>query len=149
MADSDNRAVVERFVQALGSGDIDAYEDALDEDAVIVYPQSGERFRGRRNLRALLDEFSAHEGGFQPTLERVIGDDPMWTISPGYTVVRVEGSGEQFAATGRVRYPDGSEWHLVQLIEVRGGRISQVTSYFAEPFEAPAWRARYRETSAP
>jgi hypothetical protein len=64
-------------------------------------------------------------------------------------VVRVEGSGEQFTATGRVRYPDGTEWHLVQLLEVRGGRISMVTSYFAEPFEAPAWRAPYRETSAP
>lgn len=149
MTDSDNRAIVERFVEALGSGDADAYESALDEDAVIVYPQSGERFRGRRNLRALLDEFMAHEGGFRPTLERVIGDDPSWLISPAYTLIQVEGSGEQFTATGRVRYPDGAEWHLVQLLEVRGGRISQVTSYFAEPFEPPAWRAPYRETSAP
>lgn len=149
MTDSDNRAIVERFVEALGSGDADAYESALDEDAVIVYPQSGERFRGRRNLRALLDEFMAHEGGFRPTLERVIGDDPSWIISPAYTLIRVEGSGEQFTVTGRVRYPDGAEWHLVQLLEVRGGRISQVTSYFAEPFEPPAWRAPYRETNAP
>ena len=149
MPDSDNRATVERFVRALESGEGDAYESALADDAVIVYPQSGERFRGRRNLRALLDEFVAHDGGFRPTLERVIGDDPLWTISPAYTVVRVEGSGERFAATGRVRYPDGSEWHLVQLIEVRGGGVSQVTSYFAEPFDAPDWRARYRETSAP
>jgi ketosteroid isomerase-like protein len=148
MADSNNRAIVERFVHALGSADPDAYESALDDDAVIVYPQSGERFRGRRNLRALLDEFNAHDGGFRPTLERVIGDDPSWIISPVYTVLQVEGSGEQFTATGRVRYPDGTEWHLVQLIEVRDGRISQVTSYFAEPFEAPAWRAPYRETSA-
>lgn len=149
MADSDNRAMVERFVAALGAGDPDAYEEALDEDAVIVYPQSGERFRGKRNLRALLDEFTAHDGGFRPTLERVIGDDPSWSISPAYTVLRVEGSGEQFTAIGRVRYPDGTEWHLVQLLEVRGGRIRQVTSYFAEPFEAPPWRAPYRETSAP
>lgn len=116
VVESDNRAIVERFVEALASGDPDAYESALDEDALI---------------------------------ERVIGDDPSWIMSPAYTMVRVEGSGEQFTATGRVRYPDGTEWHLVQLLEVRGGRISQVTSYFAEPFEAPAWRAPYRETSAP
>ena len=148
MADPDNRAVVDRFVEALGSRDADAYESALADDAEIVYPQSGERFRGRRNLRALLDEFIAHDGGFQPTLERVVGDDPSWMVSPAYTVVRVEGSGEQFTATGRVRYPNGTEWHLVQLIKVRGGRINRVTSYFAEPFEAPAWRAPYRETSA-
>ena len=149
MADSDNRAIVERFVEALRSGDPDAYESALDDDAVIVYPQSGERFRGRRNLRALLDEFLGHDGGFRPTLDRVIGDDPSWIISPAYTVVRVEGSGEQFTATGRVRYPDGTQWHLVQLLEVRGGRISQVTSYFAEPFEAPDWRAPFRDAGAP
>ena len=146
---SDNREVVERFVAALGSGDADRYESALAEDVQIVYPQSGERFRGRANLRALLDDFITHEGGFRPTLDRVIGDDPSWGISPGYTVVQVEGSGEHFTATGRVRYPDGSEWHLVQLLEVRAGRISRVTSYFAEPFEAPAWRAAYRETTAP
>ncbi|HYI67189.1 MAG TPA: nuclear transport factor 2 family protein [Candidatus Limnocylindrales bacterium] len=149
MADSDNRAIVERFVEALGSGDPDGYESALDEDALILYPQSGERFRGRRNLRALLDEFIAHDGGFRPNLERVIGDDPAWIISPAYTVVRVDGSGEHFTTTGRVRYPDGTEWHLVQLLEVQRGRISQVTSYFAEPFEAPAWRAPYWETSGP
>jgi ketosteroid isomerase-like protein len=149
MIDSENRAIVERFARALESGEADAYESALADDAVIVYPQSGERFRGKRNLRALLDEFLAHDGGFRPTLDRVIGDAPRWALSPGYTVVRVEGSGEQFAATGRVRYPDGTEWFLVQLIEVRGGLISQVTSYFAEPFEAPDWRAPYRETSAP
>ena len=149
MADADNRSVVERFVQALGSGDADTYESALDEDAVIVYPQSGERFRGRRNLRAMLEEFTSRDGGFRPNLEQVIGDDPAWQISPTYTLVRVEGSGEHFTATGRVGYPDGSEWHLVQVIEVRGGRIRQVTSYFAEPFEAPAWRAPYREPSAP
>ena len=149
MAEFDNRAIVERFVEALGSGDPDAYESALDDDAALVYPQSGERFRGRRNLRALLDEALGHDGGFRPTLERLIGDDPSWIISPAYTVVRVDGSGEQFTATGRVRYPDGTQWHLVQLLEVRGGRISRVTSYFAEPFEAPAWRAPYREASAP
>ena len=108
MTDSDNRAIVERFVEALGSGDADAYESSLDDDALVVYPQSGERFRGRRNLRAMLDEFTSRDGGFRPNLEQVIGDDPAWQISPTYTLVRVEGSGEQFTATGRVRYADGS-----------------------------------------
>jgi ketosteroid isomerase-like protein len=149
MADSDNRAIVERFVEALKSGDADAYESCLDDDALLSYPQSEERFRGRRNLRAMLEDFTSRDGGFRPNLEQVIGDDPAWQLSPTYTLVRVEGSGEHFTATGRVRYPDGSEWHLVQVIEVRGGRIRLVTSYFAEPFDAPAWRAPYREPSAP
>jgi len=149
MADGENRAVVERFVAALKSGDPDAYESVLDDDAVIVYPQSGERFHGKSNLRALFEGFIARDRGFKPSLERVIGDDPAWTMSQAYTLVRVEGSGEQFTAAGHVAYPDGSKWHLVQLLEVHGGRISQVTSYFAEPFEAPVWRAPFRETGAP
>ena len=149
MADADNREIVERFVEALRSGDAAAYESSLDDDALVIYPQSEERFRGRRNLRAMLEEFMSRDAGFRPNLEQVIGDDPSWSISPAYTVVRVEGSGEHFTATGRVRYSDGSEWHLVQLLEVRDGRINQVTSYFAQPFEAPAWRAPYREAGAP
>jgi len=148
MAELENRAIVDRFVAALRSGDPDAYVSALDDDAVVVYPQSGERFRGKGNLRALFEGFNSRDHGFKPNLERVIGDDPSWAVSPAYTLVRVEGSGEKFTATGRVAYPDGTEWHLVQLIEVRDGRVSQVTSYFAGPFEAPAWRAPYREASA-
>jgi hypothetical protein len=66
-------------------------------------------------------------------------------MSPGFKALRVAGSGEHFTTTGRVRYATGEEWHLVQLLEVRDGRIRQVTSYFAEPFEAPEWRAAFRE----
>ena len=76
MADSENRAIVERFVEALRSGDADAYESCLDDDALLVYPQSEERFRGRRNLRAMLEDFTSRDGGFRPNLEQVIGDDP-------------------------------------------------------------------------
>jgi hypothetical protein len=59
--------------------------------------------------------------------------------------MRLEGAGETFTATGRVRYPDGSVWHVIQIFRVRDGRIRELTSYFAEPFDAPEWRAPYRE----
>jgi ketosteroid isomerase-like protein len=51
MADADNRATVERFAKAMSEMDLDTYESTLDDDVVHVYPQSGERFRGRSNLR--------------------------------------------------------------------------------------------------
>ncbi len=144
MADADNGAVVERFMQALASSDVDAYESTLDIDSVAIYPQSGERFRGRANLRALMEQFSRDEP-YSASLERVASDEPGWVMSPGFTALRVAGSGEHFTTSGRVRYANGEEWHLVQLLEVRDGRIRQVISYFAEPFEAPEWRAAFRE----
>jgi len=144
MADADNGAVVERFMQALASSDVDAYESTLDPDSVAIYPQSGERFRGRTNLRALMEQFRRDEP-YSTSLERVAADEPSWVMGPGFKALRVAGSGEHFTATGRVRYANGEEWHLVQLLEVRDGRIRQVISYFAEPFEAPEWRAAFRE----
>ncbi|MGH2382577.1 MAG: nuclear transport factor 2 family protein [Candidatus Limnocylindria bacterium] len=144
MTETDNGAVVERFMHALASSDVDAYESTLAEDSIAIYPQSGERFRGRANLRALMEQFRRDEP-FRADVERVPGDEPSWVMSPGFRALRVGGSGEHFTATGRVRYANGEEWHLVQLIDVRDGRIRQVISYFAEPFEAPDWRAPYRE----
>ena len=53
------------------------------------------------------------------------------------------GAGDQFTATGQVKYPNGETWHLVSLIELRDGKIAKITDYFGAPFEAPAWRAPY------
>jgi ketosteroid isomerase-like protein len=145
MPDADNRATVERFVKAFSAMDLDSYESTLADDAVHVYPQSGERFRGRSNLRAMLEGAPQRDQGFHPSLDHVIGGEPSWVLSPGFTALRVDGSGEQFTATGRVHYANGEEWHLVQLFEVRGGQITQITSYFAEPFDAPDARAPFRE----
>ena len=50
------------------------------------------------------------------------------------------GTGDQYWGTGHVRYPDGSVWHIVQLIELKHGKIARLTSYFAAPFEAAEWR---------
>jgi limonene-1,2-epoxide hydrolase len=145
MADTHNRTAVERFVRALSEKDLDAYESTLEQDAVHVYPQSGERFRGRSNLRAMLEHYPRAGQPFQPSFDRVIGDEPSWVLSPGFTALRVEGSGEHFTATGRVQYANGEEWHVVQLFEVRDGRIRTITSYFGEPFDAPDWRAPFRD----
>lgn len=39
----------------------------------------------------------------------------------------------------------GSHWWAVNLFELGDGRISRMRTYFAPDFEAPAWRAPYRE----
>ena len=64
VADGDNRAVVERYVEAFfAPNGLDALESTLAADAEVIYPQSGERFRGRQNVRAHLENYP--EGGLR------------------------------------------------------------------------------------
>ena len=41
---------------------------------------------------------------------------------------------------------DGRPVPTVSIMEFRDGKVAHETQYFADPFEAPAWRARWRET---
>ena len=40
---------------------------------------------------------------------------------------------------------DGRPFHTVSVMEFRGGKVARETHLFAEPFEPPAWRARWVE----
>ena len=133
---------------ALNSGDIDATVAAFHEDVVEVFPQSGEEFRGRETMRALYRDFESR-GSFTAGVDRVIGSEDRWVMTPSFSLVRVTGSGDEYTIMGRVRYPSGEEWHVIQLVRMRDGTIGHLTSYFAEPFEAPEWRAPYRSSSSP
>jgi hypothetical protein len=56
VADDGNRVIVERYVQAFFSPNgLDSLESTLAPAVDVSYPQSGERFRGRRNVRAHLE----------------------------------------------------------------------------------------------
>ncbi|MEO6294491.1 MAG: nuclear transport factor 2 family protein [Candidatus Limnocylindria bacterium] len=145
MADDRNRRVVDRYAATLAANDLDAFEALFRDDAVETYPQSGERFRGGPNIRGMLENYPARAEGMRPSVERVIGSEDRWVMSPSFTALSVAGSGEQFTTVGRVRYPNGEEWHVIHLMEVRDGKIAKVTSYFAAPFDAPDWRTAYRE----
>jgi SnoaL-like domain len=145
VAERDNRATVERYVEAFFSPrGLDALESTLAADAEVIYPQSGERFRGPRNVRAHLENYPGRED-FTAAVERVVGDDPGWTLSPRFTLLRIEGSGELFTAIGVVRYQDNDPTHVIQVVEVHDGLIERVNAYFAAAFEAPDWRAPFRE----
>ena len=149
MADDGSRAIVERYVQAFFSPHgLDALESTLAPEVEVIYPQSGERFRGRRNVRAHLENYPGRGEAFTASVERVVGDDFGWALSPRFTILRIEGSGGAFTAIGLVRFMDGEPTHVIQLVEVHDGQIDRVNAYFAEPFEAPDWRAPYREPEA-
>jgi ketosteroid isomerase-like protein len=122
----------------------DRIGDYFTDDAVLEYPQSGERFRGLPNIRAQFENYPGLGPGTSELTELVSA--AQYALTPAYTVITVEGSADRGTAVVRVRYPDGSLWWAINLYELRDGRIAHSRSYFAPDFEAPEWRAPYRES---
>ena len=57
---------------------------------------------------------------------------------------RVRGEDDVFTMEVAVRY-DGGPWNFgVSIHKFRSGKIARETIYYAEPFEAPDWRAQWR-----
>jgi len=75
----------------------------------------------------------------------LVPSEPAYALTPTYALVTVEGSGNRGTAVFRSRYPDDSRWWTVTLYEADGDRISHSQVFFAPEFEAPAWRAPFRE----
>ncbi len=121
MDGQDNRLLLERYLAGL----LDAEQEyALrHEDVVIDMPQSGERIRGRDHMKAMQEAYPG---------------------TPTITVRRVVGSGDVWVVEGRSNY-SGRIYHITNILEFREGKIIRETRYYADPFEAPAWRAQWVE----
>jgi hypothetical protein len=139
MASAEPRAVFEAFLGALNSADIATLAGLVHPDFTETYPQSGELIRGIDNLRA---EIEGHPGGFQGKgTDRVVGSADRWVVTPSSTLVRIDGAGDTFTGVSRAHYADGTDWYAVQIGEIRDGRVWRLQTFWAETFEAPAWRS--------
>ena len=58
---------------------------------------------------------------------------------------RLTGGGDVWFGESVIHYTDGKVVHGVTRVEFRDGRIWRETRYYAEPFEAPAWRSAWVE----
>jgi hypothetical protein len=85
-------------------------------DAVLEYPQSGERIRGRANIGA--------SRVAQPSTKR-------------FTVRRMLGGGDLWISELVLTY-DGQPFYVVSIMEFEGGEVVRETQYFSEPFRAGA-----------
>jgi ketosteroid isomerase-like protein len=141
---SDPRAIIERWVDAINAGDFAALESLLSVDCVSEYPQSGEIVRGRKNIRAILENYPGGTGTVDRTSAQVIGGD-QWAMTPSFALVRLTGSGDARTAIFKSRYPDDSVWWIVHFIEFAAGKMTKQTIYFAPEFKAPEWRAQWVE----
>jgi hypothetical protein len=108
------------------------YEMSAD-DVVNEFPQSGERFRGRDNIAAMNQSYSGKTG-----------------TTPKSTLRRIIKPGEAWVIEGTIDYGDGTPVSAISIIETGSdGKVVKQTDYFANPFEAPAWRRQYAESMEP
>ena len=105
-----------------------AQRDLAADDFVQDWPQSGERIRGRDNAKAINDNYPEMTGS-----------------SPRFRLRRISGEGVHWAIEGTIDYGDGTPVSYVGLAEMREGKLVHISEYFANPFPAPAWRARWVE----
>ena len=140
-----NEELVRAYAAAVVANDQPTIARLRHRDWTAVWPQSGEVVRGTENDFAIN---RAYPGGVPQLLPegRLHGTEDRWVTSPlGGGAYRVAGEGETWVGEWRMRYPDGRVWLTVIIIELRDGQVWRETSYWAEPFEAPAWRAQWVE----
>jgi hypothetical protein len=121
MQEEQIREALNRHWQASAAGDADTEHDIYDDDATCDYPQSGERILGRGNLQALRSHHPGKPSGFN--VRRILGNGDLWITE--YTITYQERSS-----------------YTVSIMELRDGKVVHETQYFADPFEAPAWRSQ-------
>jgi hypothetical protein len=122
------REVRELFERLIAAMDPALEYEARHEDFTVEFPQSGERM-DRDGLRKLQEHFP---GG-----------------APEIRLRRLTGAGDVWTGEAVIRYADGTVAHGATIVEFRDGKIWKETRYYAEPFEAPAWRAQWVERIDP
>src|SRR6202789_2948300 len=117
------RAALDQHWAASDANDFETEHIIYHEDAILEYPQSGERTRGRSNIQ--------NQRASQPSKKR-------------FTVRRIIGGGYLWVTEFILTY-DGKPSYIVSTMEFRGVKVVRETQYFADPFVAPAWRAQWVE----
>jgi hypothetical protein len=94
------------------------------DDAVLEFPQGGERIRGKANI---LGFRSAYRARLSFEMKRTTGCQDLWVNE--YVIW----------------YDGQTPYHVVGIMEFRGGKVVRERIYFGEPWEPPAWRAHWVE----
>ena len=124
MSDEDDmRAALQRHWDASDANDFATEHQIYRADAVLEYPQSGERIRGRRNIQA--------SRLAQPNMKR-------------FTVRRILGVGDLWVTDFVLTY-DGRPSYTVSIMEFKDGKVARETQYFGDAFEPGPSRAQWVE----
>ena len=121
--DQEIRAALDQHWAASDASDFVTEHLIYREDAVLDYPQSGERTRGRSNIQG--------QRASQPSNKR-------------FSIRRIIGSGDLWVTEFILTY-DSKPSYTVSIMEFTGVKVARETQYFADPFPAPAFRAKWVE----
>jgi len=145
VAQPSNREIVEDFARAIEAKDLDGVLALLADDFVDEMPQSGERTRGRDNYRRIFENYPGGVGTTTAESRTLIGSEDRWVMTPTFSALRIEGSGDIYTYAGKVHYADGTTWQIIAIVQLRDGKIARSTTWYAAPFPAPEWRAPFVE----
>jgi hypothetical protein len=123
MDDKAVRVALQRHWDASDANDFEVEHQIYRDDAVLDYPQSGERIRGRQNIQ--------QSRMVQPNHKR-------------FTVRRMIGSGNLWVTEFVLSY-DGVPSYTVSIMEFRDGLVAHETQYFADRFAPGPSRAHLVE----
>lgn len=131
MDDRTVRELLKRHWDASDADDFTVEHEIYSEDAVLDYPQSGERIRGRHNIQ---------ESRFvQPNKKR-------------FTIRRMTGGGDLWVTEFVLTY-DGIPSYTVSIMEFHEGQVIHETQYFTDRFDPAPSRAhlveRMGDTTSP
>jgi hypothetical protein len=126
MEDREIRAALGLHWAASDANDFEAEHQIYREDAVLEYPQSGERIRGRLKIQ--------WSRAAQPNRKR-------------FRVRRISGAGD-FWVTEYVLSYDGKPSYTVSIMEFQDGKVARETQYFGDAFEPGPSRAQWVEPIA-
>ena len=119
MDDQTVRAALKRHWEASDVSDFEVEHEIYRADAVLDYPQSGERIRGRHNIQ--------ESRTVQPNKKH-------------FKVRRIIGSGNLWVTEFILSY-DGTPSYAVSIMEFREGLVANETQYFADRFDPAPSRA--------
>ncbi|NKJ05636.1 nuclear transport factor 2 family protein [Rhizobium sp. SG741] len=123
MDENEIREALNRHWAASDANEFDVEHDIYQENALLEYPQSGERIRGRNNIQASRIA--------QPNAKR-------------FSVRRIVGAGDLWITEFILTY-DNSPSYSVSIMEFRDGKVARETQYFGDPFAPGSSRAQWVE----
>jgi hypothetical protein len=123
MEDREIRAALERHWAASDANDFESEHDIYREDAVLDYPQSGERIRGRRQIQS---SRAAQPNRKRFRVRRIIGARTLWV-------------------TEYILTYDGQPSYVASIMEFVDGKVAHETQYFGDRFEPGPSRAQWVE----
>jgi hypothetical protein len=117
------RATLQHDLDHSAAGEEDVAHEIYREDAVLEFPQSGERFEGVEDFREWRRRYPATKVEFD--------------------VRRVRGEGDVWVVELRIRY-DGGPWNYgIEILEFRDRKVARETIYVMDGWEAPEWRSEW------